>query len=36
MKEFFGSARKLRPMEREQVYEAMRKEYYKVLEDAGN
>ncbi|ODN04591.1 Inhibitor of growth protein 3 [Orchesella cincta] len=34
VKEFFGGARKLRPVDREEVYETVRKEYCKVLEDA--
>lgn len=32
---FFGTARKMRQPEREEVYQVMRKDYYKVLEDAG-
>lgn len=35
VKEFFGSARKLRPVEREEVYQSMKREYFRVLEDAG-
>ena len=35
VKAFFGGAKKLKPAEREAEYEAIRRDYYKTLEDSG-
>jgi len=35
VKTFFGNAKRMKPAEKEQEHESIRKEYYKTLEDAG-
>jgi inhibitor of growth protein 3 len=35
VKIFFSNAKKMKPHEKEAEYEAIRRDYYKTLEDAG-
>ena len=35
VKTFFGGAKKLKPSEREQEFEAIKRDYYKTLDDSG-
>jgi inhibitor of growth protein 3 len=35
VKTFFSNAKKMKPQDKENEYELIRKDYYKTLEDAG-
>lgn len=35
VKTFFANAKKMKPQDKENEYELIRKDYYKTLEDAG-
>jgi inhibitor of growth protein 3 len=35
VKTFFSNAKKMKPLDKENEYELIRKDYYKTLEDAG-
>jgi inhibitor of growth protein 3 len=35
VKTFFSNAKKMKPQDKENEYELLRKDYYKTLEDAG-